>query len=48
MRADNNENLSDEELSEMTFRYISSLRFIIPTKSILDLEMKIQNCHYYS
>ena len=43
MRAHNNENLSEEELSEMTFRYISSSRFIIPTKSILDLEKKIQN-----
>ena len=34
--------LSDEELSEMTLRYISSSQFIIPTKSILELEMKIQ------
>lgn len=34
--------LSDEELSEMTLRYISSSQFIIPTKSILELERKIQ------
>lgn len=34
--------LSDEELSEMTLRYISSSQFIIPTKSILELENKIQ------
>ena len=34
--------LSNEELSEMTLRYTSSSQFIIPTKSILELERKIQ------
>ena len=32
---------SDEELSEMTLRYMSSSQFIIPTKNILELEQKI-------
>ena len=37
----NQQGESVDEISSITLRYISSVRFVIPTKSILELERKI-------